>query len=133
MWHVYSQREAAAHDGAISRGGWCAPSDTAGQRAPELTGLAFVDWAEPKGIVLRYIQPGKPNQNAFVERFNRSFRYEVLDTNLFNSITQAQEAADAWVMDYNQFRPHDSLDDMTPMEFRSRAFKPGISSFGLST
>jgi hypothetical protein len=69
----------------------------------------------------------------FLERFNRSFRDEVLDANLFNSISQAQEAADAWVMDYNQFRPHDSLDDMNPMEFRSRAFKPGISNFGLST
>jgi putative transposase len=100
---------------------------------PELTAQAFVDWAESKGIALLYIQPGKPNQNAFVERFNRSFRDEVLDANLFNSITQAQEAADAWVMDYNQFRPHDSLGDMTPMEFRSRAFKPGISSFDLST
>jgi len=100
---------------------------------PELTAQAFVEWAESKGIALLYIQPGKPNQNAFVERFNRSFREEVLDANLFNSITQAQEAADAWVMDYNQFRPHDSLGDMTPMEFRSRAFKPGISSFGLST
>ena len=57
----------------------------------------------------------------------------MLDANLFNTISQAQEAADAWVTDYNEFRPHDSLGDMTPMEFRSRAFKPGISSFGLST
>ena len=96
-------------------------------------GILFVEWAESKGIALLYIQPGKPNQNAFVERFNRSFRDEVLDANLFNTISQAQEAADAWVADYNGFRPHDSLGDMTPMEFRSRAFKPRISSFCLCT
>jgi len=79
------------------------------------------------------IQPGKPNQNAFVERFNRSFREEVLDANLFNSISEAQEAADDWVIDYNEFRPHDSLGDKTPMEFMPRIFKPGISSSDLST
>ena len=103
------------------------------QYGPELTAQAFSEWAESKGIALVYIQPGKPKQNPFVDRFNRSFRDEVLDANLFNNISQAQEAADAWVADYNEFRPHDSLGDMTPMEFRSRAFKPGISSIGLST
>ena len=46
-----------------------------------------------------YLQPGKPNQNAFVERFNRSFRDEVLNAKLFNSVDQAQEAADDWVQD----------------------------------
>jgi|LauGreSBDMM110SN_4_FD.fasta_scaffold19473_2 transposase InsO family protein len=49
------------------------------------------------------IQPGKLNQNAFVERFNRNFRDEVLNANLFNSVEQAQEAADDWVHDYNEF------------------------------
>ena len=46
---------------------------------PELTADAFVDWAEEHGVKLLFIQPGKPNQNAFIERFNRSFRQEVLD------------------------------------------------------
>jgi putative transposase len=84
------------------------------------------------GIALLFIQPAKPNQNAFVERFNRSFRDDVLDANLFNSI-EAQEAADVWVTDYNEFRPHEPLGDKTPMEFRPRIFKSGVSSFGLST
>jgi putative transposase len=57
----------------------------------------------------------------------------VLDANLFNSIAEAQEAAEIWVMDYNEFRPHDSLGDKTPMEFMPRTFKTGISSFELST
>jgi putative transposase len=100
---------------------------------PEMTSEAFIEWAKAKGIELLFIQPGKPNQNAFVERFNRSFREEVLDANLFNSISEAQEAADDWVIDYNEFRPHDSLGDKTPMEFMPRIFKPGISSSDLST
>ena len=86
-----------------------------------------------KGIALPYIQLGKPNQKAFVELFNRIFRYEVLDANLFNSIAQAQGAAEIWVMDYNEFRPHDSLGYSTPMEFMPMTFKTGITSFELST
>jgi len=100
---------------------------------PEMTSQTFIEWAEEMGIELLYIQPGKPNQNAFVERFNRSFRDEVLDANLFNSIAEAQEAADVWVTDYNEFRPHESLGDKTSMEFRPRMLKSGISSFGSST
>ena len=100
---------------------------------PEMTSETFIEWAKEMGIALLFIQPGKPNQNAFAERFNRSFRDEVLDANLFNSIAEAQEAADVWVTDYNEFRPHESLGDKTPMEFRPRIFKSGISSFGLST
>ena len=65
---------------------------------PELTAQSFADWAEAHKIQLIYIQPGKPNQNAFIERFNRSFRTEVLDANLFNSIEEVQEAADHWVI-----------------------------------
>ena len=66
---------------------------------PELTAHSFADWAETHKIQLNYIQLGKPNQNAFIERFNRSFRTEVLDANLFNCIEEVQEAADHWVVD----------------------------------
>lgn len=52
---------------------------------PEMTAEVFSDWARERGIELRYIQPGKPNQNAYIERFNKSFRAEVLDANLFVS------------------------------------------------
>ena len=81
---------------------------------PELTADAFVDWAEEHGVKLLFIQPGKPNQNAFIERFNRSFRQEVLDAWLFNAISEVQDAADAWLTDYNEYRPHDSLGNMPP-------------------
>ena len=110
-----------------------APEAIRMDNGPEMTSETFTEWAKEKGIALLFIQPGKPNQNAFVERFNRSFRDEVLDANLFNSIAEAQEAAEIWVMDYNEFRPHDSLGDKTPMEFMPRTFKTGFSSFELST
>jgi putative transposase len=51
----------------------------------------FVSWAQEHGIELRFIQPGKPNQNAYVERFNKSVRTEVLNAWLFQSLEQAQE------------------------------------------
>ena len=100
---------------------------------PEMTSESFIEWAKEMGIALLFIQPGKPNQNAFVERFNRSFRDEVLDANLFNSIAEAQEAADVWVTDYNEFRPHERLSDRTPMECRTRIFQSGVSSFCFAT
>ena len=99
---------------------------------PELTANAFVDWAEAHKVQLMFIQPGKPNQNAFIERFNRSFRQEVLDAWLFNAISEVQTAADAWLTDYNEYRPHDSLGNLPPVVFRPRVFNQEVSSFELS-
>ncbi|MBM3370954.1 MAG: transposase, partial [Betaproteobacteria bacterium] len=79
----------------------------------------------------RFIQPGKPNQNAFIERFNKRFREEVLNANLFNTMSEAQEAADVWLTDYNEYRPHESLGDVPPAMFKPRAFQPEISTFNL--
>jgi putative transposase len=80
---------------------------------------------------LRFIQPGKPNQNAFIERFNKRFREEVLDANLFNTPSEAQEAAEEWLKDYNEYRPHESLGDLPPTVFKPRIFKPQSSGFKL--
>jgi len=100
---------------------------------PEMTSQGFTDWAERHGVKLFLIQPGKPNQNAFIERFNKSFRVEVLDANLFNSIPEVQMAADVWLMDYNEYRPHESLGDVPPAAFLPRVFERNVSSFKLST
>lgn len=100
---------------------------------PEMTSQGFMDWAERHGVKQIFIQSGKPNQNAFIERFNKSFRVEVLDANLFNSISEVQMAADEWLMDYNQYRPHESLGDMPPAAFRPRTFERNVSSFKSST
>lgn len=58
---------------------------------------------------------------------------EVLDANLFNSISEVQAEADDWLMDYNEYRPHESLGDVPPAAFRPRAFRQDVSSFELST
>jgi putative transposase len=100
---------------------------------PELTAEVFVEWAARHGVKLLFIQPGKPNQNAFIERFNRSFRQEVLDAWLFNAVSEVQTAADDWLTDYNECRPHDSLGSVPPAVFRPRVFNQEVSSSGLST
>ncbi len=100
---------------------------------PELTAQAFTEWAKEREIQLLFIQPGKPNQNAFVERFNRSFRNEVLDAWLFNAVSEVQDAADDWLSDYNEYRPHESLGDVPPVVFKPRVFNQEVSTSGLST
>jgi putative transposase len=87
---------------------------------PEFLGEAFVQWAKNHGMVIQYIQPGKPNQNAFIERFNRTFREEVLDQYLFVRLEDVREAAWWWMIEYNEQRPHDSLDGLTPTEYRQQ-------------
>jgi putative transposase len=85
---------------------------------PEFLADQFAVWCADRGIGLRYIQPGKPNQNAFVERFNRTFRHEVLDAYVFESLDQVREITAEWMREYNEERPHDTLDGIPPSEFR---------------
>ena len=77
----------------------------------------FVTWAEEAGIVIRYIQPGEPNQNAYIERFNRTYREEVLNLYLFSDLAEVRETTFWWMIEYNEDRPHDSLEDKTPVEY----------------
>lgn len=97
---------------------------------PEFLGEPFTQWAKAEGMAIRYIQPGKPNQNAFIERFNRTYRDEVLDQHLFLSLTDVREATHWWMIEYNEERPHDALGDLTPMEARQQSVRN--SSFELS-
>lgn len=78
----------------------------------------FIDWCDANGIELMYIQPGKPNQNAYIERFNRSYRTEVLNPYLFVTLRQVRDLSAAWLISYNEERPHDSLGRIPPAEFR---------------
>ena len=100
---------------------------------PELTAEAFVEWCTAHRIAIGYIQPGKPDQNAFIERFNRSYREEVLDAHLFESLDQVREITDAWLDAYNTERPHDSLGRVPPLIFLPRPDVPAESSFAVST
>ena len=81
---------------------------------PEYASVELMSWAAAQDIKLLFIQPGKPTQNAYIERFNRTARHEWLDLHLFESIEQAQELATDWIWSYNHERPHSSLGGITP-------------------
>lgn len=66
---------------------------------------SFIQWAKNNGMAIRYIQPGKPNQNAYIERFNRTYREEVLDQHLFARLDDVREATHWWLIEYNERRP----------------------------
>ena len=87
---------------------------------PELTSYGFTEWCKAKGIELRFIQPGKPDQNAFIERFNRTYREEVLSAFLFNTLGEVREITDGWLERYNEIRPHDALGSLPPARYREQ-------------
>jgi len=99
---------------------------------PELTSQVFVNWCQRMNIAIRYIQPGKPNQNAFIERFNRTYREEVLNSYLFEDLDQVREITYDWLIAYNERRPHDALGGLPPTVFRERQTAK-TSTYELST
>jgi len=98
---------------------------------PEFLSAEFVAWSESVGMFIQYIQPGEPNQNAYIERFNRTYREEVLSLYLFRNLAEVREMTHWWMIEYNEGRPHDSLGDLTPAEYREQ--KAGNSNFELYT
>lgn len=84
---------------------------------PEFISKALDNYSFLNNIKLEFSRPGKPVDNAFIESFNGSLRDECLNTNWFLSIEDAQQKLETWRLDYNQYRPHSSLDNMTPEEF----------------
>jgi putative transposase len=99
---------------------------------PEYISAKLKQWADRKGIVLWFTQPGKPQQNAYVERFNRTMRYELLSANLFDTIEQAQEEATKWQWTYNNERPSQALNGLTPIQclenFKAKTKPPTLST-----
>jgi len=84
---------------------------------PELISQKMAQWAETHGIELSFIQPGKPTQNAYIERFNRTYREDVLNAYLFTSLHEAREITEAWIEAYNVVRPHQALGNLSPYQF----------------
>ena len=84
---------------------------------PEFISVTLADWAEKYDIQLEFIKPGKPTQNSYVERFNRTYRTEVLNMFAFKRLSEVREITDNWIREYNEERPHDSLGDLTPREY----------------
>ncbi len=94
---------------------------------PEFISLALAEWAEKNAVKLEFIQPGKPTQNAFIERFNRTYRTEILDFYLFRTLNEVREITEKWLSEYNCERPHESLNNKTPEEYRQHHYLAGIS------
>jgi putative transposase len=84
---------------------------------PEFIAHALDIWSQMHGIEHIFIQPGKPTQNGFVERFNGSLRRGVLDAIAFRSIQEMRTETAAWMHDYNHFRPHESLGNKPPVQY----------------
>jgi putative transposase len=84
---------------------------------PEFAGQALDIWAHERGVALDFITPGRPVENAYIESFNGRFRDECLNEHWFRSLDEARGTIEDWRQDYNEVRPHSSLDDRTPSEY----------------
>jgi putative transposase len=106
------------------------PQRLRSDNGPELISQQLECWAKRHEVVLDFIEPGKPAQNAYIERFNRTFREDVLDMYLFSTLTQAREITEQWLEEYNAIRPHEALHGMTPYQFAAvNATKPETVHF----
>lgn len=90
---------------------------------PEFTSHIFMDWCHRRRIQQQFIQPGKPIQNCFIERFNGSYRKEILDAFVFYSLNELRIVTEKWMQEYNTYRPHDSLNGLTPELYLSNHYK----------
>ena len=83
---------------------------------PEYISNDLKDWATKQGIVIEYIEPGNPQQNAYVERFNKTVLYDWLNQELFDSLDQVRHQAEAWLYHYNNERPNMGNGGFTPIQ-----------------
>jgi transposase InsO family protein len=93
------------------------PTVIRSDNGPEFTGRAMLTWAHRNGIALRLIEPGKPNQNAYVESFNGRLRDECLNEHWFTSLDHARVLIETWRCEYNEERPKKSLGGLTPAQY----------------
>jgi putative transposase len=112
------------------RGDGLLPREIRVDNGPEFLSLNFTTWCGAHGIAIKYTQPGKPVQNALIERFNGSYRREVLDRYAFQTLEQARDKTHEWMMHYNYERPHDALQDLSPNEFVLKYGKLGNGEQG---
>lgn len=90
---------------------------------PEFISKTLQDWCNKNNIEHIFIQPGKPTQNAFIERFNGSFRKDILNAYIFTNLNELQYMTDEWMEHYNTERPHDSLNNLSPIEFAKQHYQ----------
>lgn len=87
---------------------------------PEFISIHLELWCKKHNITLDFIRPGKPTENARVERLNGSMRRELLDCHIFTSISEVRRMTQEWMIDYNHHRPHEALDNLSPIQFLKR-------------
>ena len=108
------------------------PSVLRTDNGPEFCGRMMLTWAHERGVTLRLIEPGKPNQNAYIESFNGRFRDECLNEHCFMSVAHAQVLIEAWRREYNEERPKQGLGGLTPAQYAQRMIeKPSNLTAGL--
>jgi len=107
------------------------PEQIRSDNGTEFIAKAFEGFCENSAIKHLRIQKGKPMQNGYIERFNRSYREDVLDTNIFENINQVKEKTVEFLEDYNNHHPHDSLGKMSPIEFLNHREIKKMSNFTL--
>jgi putative transposase len=98
------------------------PSYIRTDNGPEFTSKDYKKWCENNNVTPVYAEPGKPTQNGYIERLNRTFREDVLDAYMFTSVKQFNLIAEKWKDDYNDYHPHQSLEHMSPREYAPRVF-----------
>lgn len=96
------------------------PTQIRMDNGPELISHRLEDWAKEHSITLAHIQPGQPAQNAYIERFNRTFREDVLDAYLFSSLEEVRQIVEPWIENYNAIRPHEALQGLSPYQFAAQ-------------
>ena len=93
------------------------PAQIRVDNGPELISRRLAEWADQHHVELAFIQPGKPAQNGYIERFNRTYREAILDAYLFSSIQEVQAISEEWLEEYNAIRPHEALGGLPPYQY----------------
>jgi len=106
------------------------PNQLRMDNGPEFISTTLAEWAEEHHIKLEFIQPGTPTQNSYVERFNRTYRDEILNMYVFKTLNEVRDITKNWIREYNEERPHDSLNDLTPWEYLTLHNQRENSSLG---
>jgi putative transposase len=129
---ISGERVARVLDRVIGERG-AQPNEIVMDNGPELTSRALDQWAYERGVRLRFIAPGKPVQNCYIESFNGRLRDECLNQHWFWSLADARQIVEEWRLDYNRARPHSALGGLTPEEYRLGTTEAGagVQSPGL--